>query len=36
MEQPTWIGQTLSGRYRIDAMLGQGACRLSTEQLIQI
>lgn len=24
MEQPTWIGQTLSGRYRIDAMLGQG------------
>lgn len=24
MEQPTWIGRTLSGRYRIDAMLGQG------------
>ena len=24
MQQPTWIGQTLSGRYRIDAMLGQG------------
>lgn len=24
MEQPTWIGRTLSGRYRIDALLGQG------------
>lgn len=24
MNQPTWIGQTLSGRYRIDQMLGQG------------
>lgn len=24
MEQPTWIGRTLSNRYRIDAMLGQG------------
>lgn len=24
MEQPSWIGKTLSGRYRIDAMLGQG------------
>jgi serine/threonine protein kinase len=24
MEQPTWIGRTLSDRYRIDAMLGQG------------
>jgi eukaryotic-like serine/threonine-protein kinase len=23
-QQPTWIGRTLSGRYRIDAMLGQG------------
>lgn len=22
--QPTWIGRTLSGRYRIEAMLGQG------------
>lgn len=24
MEKPTWIGQTLGGRYRIEAMLGQG------------
>jgi serine/threonine-protein kinase len=24
MDQPTWIGRTLSGRYRIDALLGQG------------
>jgi serine/threonine-protein kinase len=24
MEQPTWVGRTLSNRYRIDAMLGQG------------
>jgi len=24
MSQPTWIGRTLSGRYRIDALLGQG------------
>lgn len=24
MEHPTWIGRTLSGRYRIDGMLGQG------------
>ena len=24
MDQPTWIGRTLSNRYRIDAMLGQG------------
>jgi serine/threonine protein kinase len=24
MEQPSWIGKTLGGRYRIDAMLGQG------------
>src|SRR5512134_2490562 len=24
MDHPTWIGRTLSGRYRIDAMLGQG------------
>jgi len=24
MQQPTWIGRTLSNRYRIDAMLGQG------------
>jgi serine/threonine protein kinase len=24
MGQPSWIGQTLSGRYRIEAMLGQG------------
>ena len=24
MEQPTWIGRTLSNRYRIEAMLGQG------------
>ena len=24
MNQPTWIGQTLSGRYKIDEMLGQG------------
>lgn len=23
-QQPTWIGRTLSGRYRIEAMLGQG------------
>ena len=23
-QQPTWIGRTLSGRYRIDAILGQG------------
>lgn len=23
-QQPTWIGRTLSGRYRIDALLGQG------------
>jgi serine/threonine protein kinase len=23
-QQPTWIGRTLSARYRIDAMLGQG------------
>ena len=23
-QQPTWIGRTLSGRYRIDAMQGQG------------
>jgi serine/threonine protein kinase len=22
-QQPTWIGRTLSGRYRIDALLGQ-------------
>ena len=24
MNQPTWIGRTLSGRYRIDDLLGQG------------
>jgi serine/threonine protein kinase len=24
MSQPTWIGRILSGRYRIDALLGQG------------
>jgi hypothetical protein len=24
MSQPTWIGRTLSGRYRIDSLLGQG------------
>ncbi|HSL42059.1 MAG TPA: protein kinase [Anaerolineales bacterium] len=24
MDQPTWIGRTLSGRYKIDALLGQG------------
>ncbi len=24
MDQPTWIGRTLSGRYKIDGMLGQG------------
>ncbi len=24
MSQPSWIGRTLSGRYRIDALLGQG------------
>lgn len=24
MNQPTWIGQTLSGRYKIDDLLGQG------------
>ncbi len=24
MTQPTWIGQTLSGRYKIDELLGQG------------
>lgn len=24
MDQPTWIGRTLSGRYKIEAMLGQG------------
>ena len=24
MDQPSWIGRTLSDRYRIDAMLGQG------------
>jgi len=24
MNQPTWIGRTLSARYRIDALLGQG------------
>lgn len=24
MNQPSWIGQTLSGRYKIEAMLGQG------------
>ena len=24
MDQPTWIGRTLSGRYRIDELLGQG------------
>ena len=24
MSQPTWIGRTLSGRYHIDALLGQG------------
>jgi serine/threonine-protein kinase len=24
MDQPTWIGRTLSGRYRIDALIGQG------------
>ncbi len=24
MDQPTWIGRTLSNRYRIDALLGQG------------
>src|SRR5688500_7993467 len=24
MDQPTWIGRTLSDRYRIDALLGQG------------
>src|SRR5574339_950292 len=23
-QQPTWIGRTLSGRYRIEAILGQG------------
>ena len=24
MSQPTWIGRTLSGRYHIDELLGQG------------
>ena len=24
MNQPSWIGQTLSGRYKIEAVLGQG------------
>lgn len=24
MDQPTWIGRTLSGRYKIEGMLGQG------------
>ena len=24
MAQPTWIGQTLSGRYKIEELLGQG------------
>lgn len=24
MDQPTWIGRTLSGRYKIEALLGQG------------
>ncbi|MCA9933498.1 MAG: serine/threonine protein kinase, partial [Anaerolineales bacterium] len=24
MSQPTWIGQTLNGRYRIEELLGQG------------
>ena len=24
MGQPTWIGQTLNGRYRIEELLGQG------------
>jgi serine/threonine protein kinase len=24
MEQPTWIGRSLNGRYKIDALLGQG------------
>jgi len=24
MDQPTWIGRTLGGRYRIDSLLGQG------------
>jgi serine/threonine protein kinase len=24
MNQPTWIGRTLSGRYKIEALLGQG------------
>ena len=24
MDHPTWIGRTLSGRYKIDDMLGQG------------
>ena len=24
MDQPTWIGRTLGGRYKIDALLGQG------------
>ena len=23
-QRPSWIGQTLGGRYRIDEMLGQG------------
>jgi len=24
MNQPSWIGQTLGGRYKIEALLGQG------------
>ena len=24
VDQPTWIGKTISGRYRIDDLLGQG------------
>lgn len=24
MEQPTWIGRSLNGRYKIDALLGSG------------
>jgi hypothetical protein len=35
MNQPTWIGRTLSGRYKIEALLGQGVCPLSTKQWTQ-
>jgi len=32
MNQPTWIGQTLSGRYKIEEMLV--ACLLFTKPMI--